>query len=194
MRAAMRAAALRRLLVPLLALAALCAFAPVVGAQTAAFQVVSGQSSLTFSVKSPIGGLTAGMEFASGRIVVGPQGQILSAQIAVDATSLAAAGFVRRRLSGKAGFHLEAHPQIAFRATRVTQRGGEIAIDGDLTIKGTTQPARFTGTARGPQGGRLSLNVSATVDRTAYGITAGRPLYSRNATVAIALVAQRAGA
>lgn len=157
---------------------------------TSAYRVDAQRSSLEFGVRGPIGRIAATMRFAGGTIIIAPSGQILSAEIIVDATSLNAPGFVKGRLAGSKGLDVAKHPRMVFRATQVTQRGGEITIAGDLTMRGVTKPARFSGTIRGPNAGLLAINVSAEVDRTAWGITAGRPLYSRRANVGITLNAR----
>lgn len=158
---------------------------------TTRYTVNAPASRLDLTVRSPIGGQSLSMRFQSGTVVVGAGGQVLSAQIVVDATSMSGSGFFRDRLAGPSGLDIARHPRITFRATQVTQRGSEITINGDLTVRGVTRPVRFDGTISGLGSPRASLNARARIDRTAFGITAGRPLYSRRATVTITLVADR---
>jgi polyisoprenoid-binding protein YceI len=40
-------------------------------------------------------------------------------------------------------FHVEKHPTMAFRSTRVRPDGGDFLLDGDLTLRGVTKPVTF---------------------------------------------------
>jgi polyisoprenoid-binding protein YceI len=73
-------------------------------------------------------------------------------------------------------FATEEHPTITFRSTSVRRDGTDWVLDGDLTIRGVTQPVRldveFLGAATDPWGGsRLGFTASGEVDREAFGIT-----------------------
>jgi polyisoprenoid-binding protein YceI len=79
-------------------------------------------------------------------------------------------------------FDAERFPEIAFKASELTKLDdGRIKAKGELTIKGTTQPIELTGKIAGaPQTDpfgreRLGLNLEATVDRTAYGVSWNAP-------------------
>ncbi|SRR6266536_3021548 len=78
-------------------------------------------------------------------------------------------------------FDLERTPEITFTSSEIRRSGSEIAIDGELTIKGTSQPVRLAGTvgepADDPFGGvRFGLKVSTTIDRTQFGLNWNNPL------------------
>jgi polyisoprenoid-binding protein YceI len=73
-------------------------------------------------------------------------------------------------------FDAERAPEITFAAKRIRRSGEALAIAGDLTIKGITQPIEATGTvtepADDPYGGvRFALKLETTIDRTKFGIT-----------------------
>ena len=73
-------------------------------------------------------------------------------------------------------FDAERHPELHFRARDVRSDGDEIAIDGELTIKGTTRPVELTGRITGPivdgyGKNRLGLDLEATVDRHDFGVS-----------------------
>lgn len=154
---------------------------------TKSYSVDARSSTLKFTARSMVGSASATMAFKGGTIVTGPTGQILTAQIVVDAASLSGSGLVHNQLAGRSGFDIASHPEILFRATEVTQRGSQITIAGELTMRGVTQPSVFAGTISGPNAGLIALTMSAELDRTKWGLTAGRPLYSRKAKVAIQL-------
>ena len=73
-------------------------------------------------------------------------------------------------------FDVERHPEIRFESTDVRPDGnGEIAVDGDLTIKGTTR--RITAGGRVGQPGvdpygkeRIAVELEAVVDRADFGL------------------------
>ena len=68
-------------------------------------------------------------------------------------------------------FDAERHPEVTFKSHEIRRTGDEVEIDGEITIKGITQPAVLTGTATGPTvdhfgATRLGLALTTTVDRT----------------------------
>jgi polyisoprenoid-binding protein YceI len=78
-------------------------------------------------------------------------------------------------------FDAERTPDISFRSTAVRRSGDEIAIAGDLTIKGITHPIETGGTitdpAEDPYGGvRFGLKLETTIDRTQFGLNWNNPL------------------
>ena len=71
-------------------------------------------------------------------------------------------------------FDVENTPNIEFRSTSV-RRGADdtVEVDGELTVKGITQPVSATGTLSGPvpdmQGNdRVGVELQSVVDRTKY--------------------------
>jgi polyisoprenoid-binding protein YceI len=73
-------------------------------------------------------------------------------------------------------FGSDDHPTISYRSTGVRKDGADWVLDGELTIKGVTQPVRldveFLGAATDPWGSsRLGFTASGEVDREAFGIT-----------------------
>jgi polyisoprenoid-binding protein YceI len=78
-------------------------------------------------------------------------------------------------------FDAERTPDISFSSTTVHRSGDEIAIAGDLTIKGITHPIEAQGTitdpADDPYGGvRFGLKLETTIDRTQFGLNWNNPL------------------
>ena len=74
-------------------------------------------------------------------------------------------------------FDAERHPEVAFSGREVG--GGR--FEGQLTIKGVTQPATLEGTITGPVtdpygNERYGLAVTTVVDRTAFGLNWNAPL------------------
>jgi polyisoprenoid-binding protein YceI len=73
-------------------------------------------------------------------------------------------------------FDVERYPEITFKSTSVdVADDGTLAIEGDLTIKGTTKSVNATGeltyTADDGYGGeRAGVELSTTIDRTEFGV------------------------
>jgi len=77
-------------------------------------------------------------------------------------------------------FDAERFPELRF-GGEIVPVGDEVEVRGEITIKGTTRPLVARGTAAGPMtdafgNERVSLTLSATVDRTDFDITWNMPL------------------
>lgn len=78
-------------------------------------------------------------------------------------------------------FAAERFPTITFTSKSFSRTGGEVAIAGDLTIKGSTQRVEGRGElADGAEdlygNARLGVTVETTIDRTAFGLDWNAPL------------------
>lgn len=78
-------------------------------------------------------------------------------------------------------FDAERHPEVTFVSRSIKREGDNVEIEGDLTMKGITQPATLTGTATGPTvdhfgATRLGLKLETVVDRTAFDMKWNMPL------------------
>jgi len=72
-------------------------------------------------------------------------------------------------------------PKITFESTSVTRDGDDVTIEGDLTIRGTTKRVTATGTwleieADMTGNPRIGVDISTTIDRTAFGLNWNAPL------------------
>jgi polyisoprenoid-binding protein YceI len=72
-------------------------------------------------------------------------------------------------------FDAEKTPQISFQSTDVKAENGQVVIDGELTVRGTTKPVvargEISGPAPGPGGNdRIGLDLETKVDRHDYGL------------------------
>jgi polyisoprenoid-binding protein YceI len=80
-------------------------------------------------------------------------------------------------------FDVERYPQLSFRSTAIRLDGETLDIDGELTIKGVTEPVTISGTLSGPVAGldgsqRIGLELDTVVDRTTFGLDWNAPLPS----------------
>ncbi|MFL5840575.1 MAG: YceI family protein [Thermoleophilaceae bacterium] len=80
-------------------------------------------------------------------------------------------------------FDAERNPQLSFESKDIGRSGNELTIDGEITIKGHTEPVEIAGVITDPindpyGGERLGLKLEAKVDRTAFGVSWNNPLPS----------------
>ena len=87
-------------------------------------------------------------------------------------------------------FHVEKFPSLSFRSTRITRSGnGELAVAGDLTIRGVTRSVVFsvegpTPPAKDPWGNtRLGLSATTKINRKDFGLTWNAVLEAGNILV-----------
>ena len=78
-------------------------------------------------------------------------------------------------------FDAERHPVVSFSGELHRRDGDEVEVDGEITIKGISQPAILTGTIVGPAvdhfgATRVGLKLQTTVDRTAFDMKWNMPL------------------
>jgi polyisoprenoid-binding protein YceI len=101
---------------------------------------------------------------------------------AVDVASLTTFDETRdQHLQSPDFFDAARHPELSFESTDVRLGGGELVAEGLLTIKGVSRPITLRGVLVGsetdPWGNeRIGVDLSATVDRTAWGLTWNAPL------------------
>jgi polyisoprenoid-binding protein YceI len=72
-------------------------------------------------------------------------------------------------------FDAEQFPKISFTSTSVSEDGDDLAVKGDLTIKGVTKPvtlkAEFGGIATDPWGNtKAGFTLSGKINRTDFGL------------------------
>jgi polyisoprenoid-binding protein YceI len=135
-------------------------------------------------------------------LAVGPYGATLEGVAAVESISIRTPEAFRDHVLSAEFFDAANHPQVGFRSTRIElSDDGRAVVDGELTIKGTTLPVHAEGTWTpeaelfGSRKGGLTL--TATIDRTAYGLnwnadlpTGGKALADDvTLTVELALIA-----
>ena len=78
-------------------------------------------------------------------------------------------------------FDGERHPELRFLSTAIRRNGEKVEIDGDLTIKGITKPAKLTGTISGPTvdhfgATRVGFKLQTVIDRTQFDMKWNMPL------------------
>jgi polyisoprenoid-binding protein YceI len=86
-------------------------------------------------------------------------------------------------LQGPDFFDAERNPELSFESKSIDVDGKTAKIDGEITIKGHTEPVEITGVFtepfEDPYGGtRLGLKLEAKVDRDKFGVSWNNPLPS----------------
>lgn len=100
----------------------------------------------------------------------------------VDATSITTFAAERdAHLQSPDFFDTERYPELRFESTSVQATGDGLAVQGNLTIKGVTQPVELRGSIVGPANDpwgneRIGLELVGTIDRTTFGLTWNAPL------------------
>ncbi|MCF3936640.1 YceI family protein [Acuticoccus sp. M5D2P5] len=174
------------LLVPLFAVTAMADVTPGV------YRFVPDRAQVRFVVSQDSRRTGAQMSFADGEITFGSGGVVTGGQASIDARSVSSksSGTVST-LKGRFGFDVAKYPSIRFRATGGSIKGDRAMLSGILTIKGVSHPVEFTGEVLRNQPRRLAIRLEGTVDRTKFGITAGRPLYGKDAKIILRVIAVR---
>jgi polyisoprenoid-binding protein YceI len=80
-------------------------------------------------------------------------------------------------------FDAERYPELKFESKDIRRDGDQLTIDGEITIKGHTEPVEISGVISGPLndpygGERVGLKLETTVDRTKFGVDWNNPLPS----------------
>lgn len=104
-------------------------------------------------------------------------GSLKAVELVIDAASLDTN--VQQRddhLRSADFFDVANHPKLTFRSTKIEQKGTDLTITGDLTIRGTTKPVTLTGEyaapTKDPWGNpRAALEVNAKINRKDWGLT-----------------------
>ena len=113
--------------------------------------------------------------FADGRLEGAAQ---------VESISIRTPEQFRAHILSEEFFDAANHPAVAFTSSDVSlNEDGTATVNGDLTIKGITQPTTATGTWTAPAtdafgSTRGHLALEATIDRTAFGMNWNMPLPS----------------
>jgi polyisoprenoid-binding protein YceI len=118
----------------------------------------------------------------SGEIVTGEDLTGSSVTATIDATSIDTNNEQRDgHIRSADFFDVENHPQWTFRTTGVRVDGEDLALDGELTIKGVTRPVSLALEVNGfgPDawgGTRAGFSASTTIDRNDFGVDIKMPL------------------
>ncbi|MBC2668014.1 YceI family protein [Novosphingobium piscinae] len=136
---------------------------------------------------------TARFPRLSGSIALSPDRlDTLDLIVELDARALTAPDPVTlERLRGPAFFDVARYPQVRFAGRRMTMTSPVTAtVEGELTARGVTQPVALTVSfaqppARATGTEPIRLSARATINRTAFGMTAWPLIVGRTVTITI---------
>ena len=147
------------------------------------WDIDASHSDVSFSVRHMMVSKVRGRFGAfSGEIVTGETLADSTVTATIDATSIDTNNEQRDgHIRSADFFDVEAHPQWTFRSTGVRTDGGDVVVDGELTLKGVTRPVSLelevNGFGKDAWGGtRAGFSASTTIDRNDYGVDIKMPL------------------
>jgi polyisoprenoid-binding protein YceI len=138
-------------------------------------------SSATFAVKHMVVSTFRGrFEDFDARLVAAADGAALHGTVKADSIVVKDENLAAH-LKSPEFFDVERHPEITFVSTEIVRDGDDLAITGDLTIKGRTQRVHATGTIADPvvtlgDAEKIGLTLETVVDRNAFGLEWNAPL------------------
>ena len=122
----------------------------------------------------------------SGTVMVaaGPEQSTVSADL--DAASFTSDDPRRDKdIRDKRFLAAETHPAIGFRSTGLTRTAEGWQLTGVLSVRGGSAPLTLTLLAAEPVADGYHFRATATVDRVAAGVTAGRALIGRHVRLTV---------
>ena len=101
-------------------------------------------------------------------------------------------------------FDAERHPELTFESSSIERHGNELKVDGEISIKGHTEPVLITGRISDPiadpyGGDRFGLTLEAVIAREAFGMSwnnplpSGEPALSNEVTISVDLQLSKQG-
>ena len=113
--------------------------------------------------------------------------------IVIDAGSVTAADpRIEQFIMSPAVFDAARHPAIRFMSTAVHGDGQKTAgLEGQLTAKGRTRPARFSVELVQQRGNTLTFHVTGKLSRALFGMDVGTPIYSNMVVLDMMLVGRK---
>jgi polyisoprenoid-binding protein YceI len=114
-------------------------------------------------------------------------------EIALEPASIQAVDpRIEEFIKSEAVFDVANHPTVSFRSTGVERIGDNSAsIDGQLSAKGVTRPARFSIAFKGRSGKNLKFHVTGKLSRAMFKMDVGTPIYSNMVVLDMDLVGQK---
>jgi len=144
------------------------------------WRIDATHSELTFRIRHLVSRVRGQFNTWSGTIVADPT-NLATGSVSVDIQTASIDTNNERRdthLRSADFFDAENHPAITFRSTRVVAQGREIAVHGNLTIRGVTRPVVLEGQMLEVGGAagrrRIGFEAETTINRMDYGVAWNR--------------------
>jgi polyisoprenoid-binding protein YceI len=163
--------------------------------QAPVFEITHIQSAIKFDVESSISIVGKFDKWNATLKLTSPDLDSGVLDIKIQAASVdTGSGMKNGKLKGKDFFDVANNPEITFHSTKIVQTGPKtFEVDGDFTIKGTTQTEKLTLTVLGRGTGTEEINGIMAFNRKDYGINGSIPFIkiANNVQVTIDLKAKR---
>ena len=138
------------------------------------YVIEPASSTIEFTTRAMFGlaGVKGTFALTSGEITIADPVSESSATATVSAASFDT-GNARRddHVRSEDFLHQEAHPEISFRSTGLSQEGDTWVLSGDLTVRSETAPVQLAVQDIAEDGRTLTVRAVTTVDRYAHGIS-----------------------
>lgn len=135
-------------------------------------------SEVTFTVRHMMISKVRGTFGVKSATIVAPENPLeATVEASVDVTSVDTKDEGRdQHLRSAEFFDIENYPTMDFRSTGVRLEGGDMLVDGDLTIRGITKPTTFSldfgGFGTDPWGNyKAGATAKAVINREDFGLT-----------------------
>jgi polyisoprenoid-binding protein YceI len=146
-------------------------------AQAPVFEITPVHSSIKFDVKASVD-LAGKFDRWDARLTfTSPDETTGVLEIVIQAASVdTGSGMKNGKLKSKDFFDVERNPVITFKSTKFVKTGHETyEVDGDLTIRGVSNPEKLTLTVSGKGTGTGEVNGEMVFNRKDYGMNKGIP-------------------
>jgi polyisoprenoid-binding protein YceI len=160
---------------------------------TGTWSVDPVHSQVGFAVDYMVGTFRGSFSPIEAKLEVGPDGSATLTGVVPVAGVKVQDENLTAHLQSPEFFDAERSPEISFTSTAIRRSDDELAIAGDLTIKGLTLPVEAKGTITepvdDPHGGvRFGLKLETVIDRTTFGIRWNNQLPNGELALASAVV------
>jgi polyisoprenoid-binding protein YceI len=144
------------------------------------FEVTPMSSSVKFDVKASVAIKGKFDEWGSTLTFQSPDVTTGALEIDIQAESVdTRSGMKNRKLKGKDFFDVEHYPAITFKSTKIVPVSHEhFEVDGDLTIRGVTNPEKLTLIVSHNESHLGDIKGKMIFDRKKYGMNKGIPFIS----------------
>jgi polyisoprenoid-binding protein YceI len=158
------------------------------------YEIDPAASTIRFETRSVFGLLPVRGTFAidNGKIAVSETAEDSTVDVTVRAAGIDS-GNAKRDDHIRSADYLDAagHPDIAFHSRSVERSATGDTLQGELTVRGVTAPMTVTVDTVSVDGARITARGSATIDRYAFGITAGKGMTGRHTKITVDVTAAR---
>lgn len=158
------------------------------------YRLDPARSSTTFTTRHlfGLGKVTGSLAVQDGQVTIAADAAESTVEATLLADSFQSASTGRDKVAKSPGY-LDAagHPHLTFVGTGMVQLGQRWVVRGTLTARGVPAPVELTITDIAEDRDTVTVHATATVDRTAHGLTKGKGLAARDLQLQVTAVARR---